>query len=88
MKRNRIIGFIAALFGVVSLQAQVIVDAKIDSTRILIGQQTGIIVDVSADAGKNVEFMHYDSLQQMIPGIEVLKMSEPDTQLKIVKFWG
>ncbi len=81
MKRIRIIGFIAALFGVVSLQAQVIVDAKIDSTRILIGQQTGIIVDVSADAGKNVEFMHYDSLQQMIPGIEVLKMSEPDTQL-------
>ena len=81
MKGIRIILFIAALLGVGALRAQVTVDAKIDSTRILIGQQTGITVEVSADAGKNVEFMHYDSLQQMIPGIEVLKMSEPDTQL-------
>lgn len=81
MKVIRIIVFIAALLGVGSLQAQVTVDAKIDSPRIFIGQQVGITVEVSADAGKNVEFAHYDSLQQMIPGVEVLKISEPDTQL-------
>ena len=81
LKGIRLIGFIAALVCVGALRAQVTVDAKIDSTRIFIGQQVGITVEVSADAGKNVEFAHYDSLQQMIPGVEVLKMSEPDTQM-------
>ena len=81
LKKIRIIGFIAALFSVVALHAQVTVDAKIDSTRIFIGQQVGITVEVSANAGKNVEFMHYDSLQQMIPGVEVVNTAGPDTQL-------
>ena len=81
MKGIRIIALVGALFSVVSLSAQVTVDAKIDSTRIFIGQQVGIAVEVSADAGKSVEFAHYDSLQQIIPGVEVVKMSEPDTQL-------
>ena len=65
MKGIRIIALVGALFSVVSLSAQVTVDAKIDSTRIFIGQQVGIAVEVSADAGKSVEFAHYDSLQQI-----------------------
>ncbi|MBR3477986.1 MAG: hypothetical protein IKH43_02670 [Bacteroidaceae bacterium] len=77
----RIIVLFVAWCSVISLSAQVTVDAKIDSTRIFIGQQVGITVDVSADAGKKVEFAHYDSLQQMIPGIEVVNTSGPDTQL-------
>ena len=81
MKGIRIIALFVAWCSVMALGAQVTVDAKIDSTRIFIGQQVGITVEVSADAGKNVEFAHYDSLQQMIPGVEVLKISEPDTQL-------
>lgn len=81
MKAIRIIVLFVAWCSVMALSAQVTVDAKIDSTRIFIGQQVGITVDVSADAGKKVEFAHYDSLQQMIPGIEVVNTSEPDTQL-------
>ena len=81
MKAIRIIVLFVAWCSVISLSAQVTVDAKIDSTRIFIGQQVGITVDVSADAGKKVEFAHYDSLQQMIPGIEVVNTSGPDTQL-------
>ena len=79
--RLHIIAFVVALVGVSTLHAQVTVDAKIDSTRIFIGQQVGITVEVSADAGKRVEFAHYDSLQQMIPGVEVLNTMGPDTQL-------
>jgi len=79
--RIHIIAFVVALVGVSTLHAQVTVDAKIDSTRIFIGQQVGITVEVSADAGKRVEFAHYDSLQQMIPGVEVLNTMGPDTQL-------
>ena len=72
-----------ALFALIvpTTLAQVTVDAKIDSTQIFIGEQAGITVEVSADAGHAVEFMHYDSLQQMIPGLEVLSVSEPDTEL-------
>ena len=81
MKAIRIIVLFVAWCSVISLSAQVTVDAKIDSTRIFIGQQVGITVDVSADAGKKVEFAHYDSLQQMIPGVEVVNTSGPDTQL-------
>lgn len=62
------------------LRAQVTVDAKIDSTEIFIGQQVGITLEVSADAGKTVEFLKFDSLQQMVPGIEVLETSVPDTE--------
>ena len=79
MKAIRIIVLFVAWCSVISLSAQVTVDAKIDSTRIFIGQQVGITVDVSA--GKKVEFAHYDSLQQMIPGVEVVNTSGPDTQL-------
>ena len=81
MKAIRIIALFVAWCSVMALCAQVTVDAKIDSTRIFIGQQVGITVEVSADAGKKVEFAHYDSLQQMIPGIEVVNTAGPDTQL-------
>ncbi len=70
---------LASSFG--RINAQVTVDAKIDSTKIFIGQQVGITLEVSADAGKNVEFAHYDSLQQIIPGLEFLQSGDPDTEM-------
>ncbi len=66
---------------VVPVGAQVTVEAKIDSTRIFIGQQVGLSLEVSADAGKNVEFARFDSLQQIIPGLEVVRSEKTDTQL-------
>lgn len=65
----------------VPVGAQVTVEAKIDSTRIFIGQQVGLSLEVSADAGKNVEFARFDSLQQIIPGLEVVRSEKTDTQL-------
>lgn len=65
---------------VLTILAQVTVDATIDSTQIFIGQQTAITLQVSADAGKNVVMPQYDSLAQIVPGIEVVstKDSEPE----------
>ena len=59
--------------------SQVTVDATIDSTRIYIGEQTGITLQVSADAGKTIELPHYDSLAQIVPGVEVVNMLPTDT---------
>ena len=60
-------------------RAQVTVDATIDSTQIFIGQRVGIKLEVSADAGRQVEMPEYDSLQQLVAGIEVLNSTETDT---------
>jgi len=60
-------------------KAQVIVDAKIDSTAIFIGQRVGITLEVSADKNSKITFPSYDSLQHIIPGVEVVNSTRPDT---------
>ncbi len=61
------------------LQAQVSVEVRIDSTRIFIGQRVGVTVEVTADSKSKVDFPKYDSLQQVVPGVEVLNVSDADT---------
>jgi hypothetical protein len=61
------------------VDAQVVVDAKIDSTAIFIGQRVGITLEVSADKDSKITFPSYDSLQHIIPGIEIVNSSRPDT---------
>lgn len=72
--------FIIAATAVFTAQAQVTVDATIDSTQIFIGQRVGITLEVSADKGHSVEMPAFDSLQQIVPGIEVMHVSDVDTQ--------
>lgn len=70
-----------ALFASLMCNAQnVIVENKLDSAYIFIGQRMGINLEVTADKGKNVELPMYDSLQQIIPGVEFLAATRPDTQ--------
>ena len=71
----------AAWFTSATLMAQVTVDATIDSAQIYIGQRVGITLEVSADRGKSVEMPQFDSLQQIVPGIEVMNVSDVDTSL-------
>ncbi|MBQ0104318.1 MAG: hypothetical protein KBS99_09150 [Prevotellaceae bacterium] len=77
---NKIITYLLLQFGFLMLHAQVTVDATIDSTQIFIGEQTGITLQVSADAGKSVVFPKYDSLAQIVPGIEVVSALPVDTE--------
>lgn len=59
MKRISIILF--ALLSVMALQAQVIVDVKIDSMRIFVGEQTAITLSVTCDSNQNPELPTFDS---------------------------
>ena len=59
--------------------AQVTVNTKIDHTQILIGQQTNITLEVSADCGQSVEMPTYEPWQELLPGIEVAKTGDCDT---------
>lgn len=72
---------LSAFAGCNDAVSQVTVDAKIDSTAIFIGEQTSIVVEVSSDKGNKVEFPVYDSLQNIVPGVEVLSSTDPDTSL-------
>ena len=73
---------VSLYYGYTSIcNAQVIVEASLDSSQIYIGQRTGINVEVSVDADCYVTFPEYDSLYQIVEGIEVLSSTVPDTQL-------
>lgn len=60
-------------------RAQVTVDAKLDSASIFIGQRIGMTLEVTADAKKKVELPQWDSLQQVVPGVEFVRAEKPDT---------
>lgn len=70
---------ICCLSAFVAAKAQVTVDAKLDSAGIFIGQRIGLTLEVSADAGKEVELPEWDSLQQVVPGIEFVRAEKTDT---------
>lgn len=59
------------------LSAQVTVRAKIDSSAILIGEQTRIHIELSQQKGKVVQMPVFDKM--IMPGIELLSTQKPDT---------
>ena len=68
------------LFSLVAvvLQAQVHVEAKIDSVQILIGEQVRMTVEVTAHNGARVTFPTYKRSQLIVPGVEVLDCSSEE----------
>lgn len=68
------------IIGFAFASAQVTVDATLDSAGIFIGKRMGISLEVSADAKKNVELPQFDSLKQIIPGIEFVNATPVDTE--------
>ena len=80
MKRFFILLFaIVAALSTSSLLAQVTVEARIDSLQMLVGEQTGITLDVSCDAKANVEMPVFQRGQQLAPGVELVEMTAADT---------
>lgn len=75
-------GVLAFLFlaGIPSVWSQVTVDAKIDSLELLVGEQTGVTVDVSCDAGARLEWPALKSGSMVVPGVEVVDVLPVDTQ--------
>lgn len=54
-------------------------EARIDSLQMLVGEQTGITLDVSCDAKANVEMPVFQRGQQLAPGVELVEMTAADT---------
>lgn len=77
--KHNIILTICCLSCFIKVEAQVTVDAKLDSAGIFIGQRIGMTLEVSADAKSNVELPEWDSLQQVVRGIEFVRAEQTDT---------
>ena len=68
--------------GTLVASAQVTVEAAIDSIEILIGEQVHVTVTATMKEGSKVEFPVFKPMQQLIPGVEVLKSTELGTKGK------
>ncbi len=64
---------------VTGINAQVSVEAKIDSTYIFIGQQVHVTVTATAKNGSDLAFPSFKRAQTLVPGVEVLAVSDADT---------
>lgn len=73
--------FITLITCTLATQAQVSVEAKIDSIQILIGEQTGVTVSVTAKKGAQITFPALKSMQQVTPGVEVIEDMKADTSM-------
>lgn len=81
MNKNKfLLALICVLASVLGTKAQVTVDATLDSAYIFIGQRIGIQLEVSADKGKTIEMPHFDSLQNVVPGVEFVNSTPVDTE--------
>lgn len=61
--------------------AQVSVNIKIDSLQLLIGQQTGITLDVTCDASQHPMLPPLSDRSMLTKGVEVVKVCPIDTQM-------
>jgi hypothetical protein len=75
---KRLLSLILLLIITVVAEAQVTVEAKIDSIEILIGEQTCISVQVTMNKGSRLEMPDMENVV-LTPGVEVLSTSPADT---------
>lgn len=59
--------------------AQVFVESMIDSTQILVGEQTALHVSATIKKGQRVKFKQWKPLQQIASGVEVVEAPRYDT---------
>ena len=71
--------FIISLSHFLIASAQVTVEARIDSLQMLVGEQTGITIDVCCDTKAMVEMPLLQKGQQLAPGVELVEMTPADT---------
>ena len=76
---KRIICIISLITCVLNLSAQVTVESKIDSIEILIGEQTDVVLSVTAKEGSNIKMPVFKPSEYITPGVEVLSDSKADT---------
>ena len=70
--------FIILAMSVLTMSAQVSVEAEIDSIQIFVGQQAHVTLSATAKENAKVEFPQFKPMQYVTPGVEVLDFKELD----------
>lgn len=70
---------IALIASVLSVKAQVSVEAEIDSIQIFVGQQAHLTLTAHAKENAKIEFPQFKPTEYITPGVEVLARRELDT---------
>ncbi len=78
MKR-KILLFYALFMCVLSVCSQVSVEVLIDSTQMVVGEQTGMHVTANIKKGQSVVFRQWKPQEMLAPGVEVLSAPVVDT---------
>ena len=63
------------------ISAQVKVSAKIDSLELIIGEQTGITLDVTCNRKQKLTMPQIKAGDELLPNVEVVTVGSPDTAL-------
>ena len=79
MRINRILLGLVLILPVLTAKAQVVVEAKVDSLQLFIGEQTDLTLSVTLGAKQKLQMPVLKKGDQIIPLIEVLKVQRPDT---------
>ena len=69
----------AILCATQEMGAQVVVEAKLDSVNILIGEQVGMEVNVTAPKNARIVWPQLKPSQMLVPGLEVVEVAEGDS---------
>ena len=69
----------AMFLSVQQSRAQVVVEMKLDTAEILVGQQVQLTTSVTTDRGQQVQFPSYNKDKELVKGLEVVKHSNVDT---------
>ena len=77
---KRILSFILLMTGVLTLSAQVTVEASIDSIEMLVGQQVHVTLKAIVKENAKVEFPQFTPSQYVTPGVEVLSSQPQENQ--------
>lgn len=85
MRRLSVI-IITLLVSLCTIAQNVTVEAKIDSVAILIGEQVGVTLSVTAPKDKVVQMPNLQAQQMITPGVEVVEVM-PDDTTKVESDW-
>ena len=81
MRICRILLCLAMMLPVYNVNAQVLIDVKVDSLQLLIGEQTDLTLGVTLGAKQKLLLPELKKGDQLIPNVEVVNIQRPDTNI-------
>ncbi|KAA6320901.1 hypothetical protein EZS27_029383 [termite gut metagenome] len=81
MNKNILLVVLLFIIRTAQVTAQsVIVEAKMDSMQLVIGEQTKVHLQVAAEMNRKITFPYFNEGDTLVKRVEIIEISKPDTQ--------